>query len=105
MRRWLSEPQALLAACILATSAGWIAYSNVAVTDGPFTETNEVVGGFAQFELKSKEEAVESAVRRTLSDGIRTGDLMGAGGEGLTQVGTDGFRDAVLERLGVGVAA
>jgi hypothetical protein len=35
----------------------------VTVTDGPFTETNEVIGGFAQFELKSKEEAIESAVR------------------------------------------
>ena len=35
----------------------------VTVTDGPFTETNEVVGGYAQFELNSKEEAVESAVR------------------------------------------
>ena len=35
----------------------------VTVTDGPFTETNEVIGGFAQFELKSKEAAVESAVR------------------------------------------
>jgi hypothetical protein len=35
----------------------------VTVTDGPFTETNEVVGGFAEFELKSKQEAVESAVR------------------------------------------
>jgi len=33
------------------------------VTDGPFTETNEVVGGYAQFELKSKEAAVASAVR------------------------------------------
>jgi hypothetical protein len=33
------------------------------VTDGPFTETNEVVGGYAQFELKSKQAAVESAVR------------------------------------------
>ena len=33
------------------------------VTDGPFTETNEVVGGYAQFELKSKEAAVKSAVR------------------------------------------
>ena len=33
------------------------------VTDGPFTETHEVIGGFAQFELKSKEAAVESAVR------------------------------------------
>jgi hypothetical protein len=35
----------------------------VTVTDGPFTETKEVVGGYAQFELKSKEEAVKSAVR------------------------------------------
>ena len=35
----------------------------VTVTDGPFTETKEVVGGYAQFELKSKEEAVSSAVR------------------------------------------
>ena len=35
----------------------------VTVTDGPFAETREVVGGYAQFELKSKEEAVESAVR------------------------------------------
>jgi hypothetical protein len=35
----------------------------VTVIDGPFTEAKEVVGGYAQFELKSKEEAVESAVR------------------------------------------
>jgi hypothetical protein len=34
----------------------------VIVTDGPFPETKEVIGGYAQFELKSKEEAVESAV-------------------------------------------
>ena len=33
------------------------------VTDGPFTEAKEVVGGYAQFELKSKEEAVQNAVR------------------------------------------
>jgi hypothetical protein len=33
----------------------------VAVTDGPFAEAKEVVGGFAIFELKSKEEALESA--------------------------------------------
>ena len=32
------------------------------VIDGPFTEAKEVVGGYAQFELKSKEEAVKSAV-------------------------------------------
>jgi hypothetical protein len=35
----------------------------VTVTDGPFTEAKEVVGGYAQFELKSKKEAVDAAVR------------------------------------------
>jgi hypothetical protein len=29
------------------------------VTDGPFTETKELVGGFALIQVKSKEEAVE----------------------------------------------
>jgi hypothetical protein len=28
--------------------------------DGPFAETREIVGGYAQFEFKSKEEAVAS---------------------------------------------
>jgi hypothetical protein len=35
----------------------------VTVTDGPFSEAKEVIGGYAQFELASKEEAVQSAVR------------------------------------------
>jgi hypothetical protein len=35
----------------------------VSVIDGPFTEAKEVIGGYAQFELNSKEEAIESAVR------------------------------------------
>jgi 3-isopropylmalate dehydrogenase len=47
-------------------------------------------------------DAMEGAVRRSLADGIRTGDLASrdpdAAGE--TVVGTDGFRDAVIERLG-----
>jgi hypothetical protein len=30
--------------------------------DGPYTEAKEVVGGFAMFELKSKEEAIEGAM-------------------------------------------
>lgn len=34
----------------------------VTVTDGPFTETKEVVGGFGILEAESKEEAVEGAV-------------------------------------------
>ncbi len=37
LRRWLTAAQALLAACILATSAGWIGYSYVAVTDVPLS--------------------------------------------------------------------
>jgi hypothetical protein len=36
---------------------------NLTATDGPFTEAKEVVGGYAQFELKSKADAVESAIR------------------------------------------
>src|SRR6516225_9154140 len=32
----------------------------IGTVDGPFAESKEVVGGFAIFELKSKEEAVES---------------------------------------------
>ena len=35
----------------------------VTVIDGPFTEAKEIVGGYAQFELTSKKEAIESAVR------------------------------------------
>ena len=31
--------------------------------DGPFAETKEVVGGFAVFELTSREEAIESVVK------------------------------------------
>ena len=33
----------------------------ITVTDGPFTEAKEVFGGYAMFELKSKEEALEGA--------------------------------------------
>ena len=35
----------------------------ISVVDGPFTEAKEIIGGYAQFELKSKEEAVEGAVQ------------------------------------------
>jgi hypothetical protein len=31
----------------------------IRVTDGPFTESKEIVGGFAIFEVKTKEEALE----------------------------------------------
>lgn len=35
----------------------------ISVVDGPFTEAKEVIGGYAQFELKSKEEALQGALR------------------------------------------
>lgn len=33
--------------------------NSITVKDGPFTEAKEVIGGFAIFEVKSKEEAIE----------------------------------------------
>ena len=33
------------------------------VTDGPFTEAKEVIGGFALLQVRSKDEAVEWALR------------------------------------------
>jgi hypothetical protein len=40
-----------------------VSNGQLTVTDGPFTEAKEVIGGYAQFELKSKEEAIQGAVR------------------------------------------
>jgi hypothetical protein len=34
----------------------------ITVTDGPYAEAKEVIGGYAQFELKSREAAVKAAV-------------------------------------------
>lgn len=35
----------------------------VTVIDGPFTEAKEVVGGYAMFQLRSREEAIEAGRR------------------------------------------
>jgi hypothetical protein len=40
-----------------------LANGKISVIDGPFTEAKEIIGGYAQFELKSREEAVQSAVK------------------------------------------
>lgn len=42
---------------------------NVAVTDGPFTESKEVIGGYAILEADSKEEAIELTRRFLLVHG------------------------------------
>jgi hypothetical protein len=49
---------------LLPTTAGAsvrLSGGRVTVTDGPFTEAKEIIGGYALFELKSKQEAVEGA--------------------------------------------
>ncbi len=40
-----------------------------AVTDGPFTEAKELVGGYWIIQARSKEEAVEWALRAPVGDG------------------------------------
>ncbi|MGH7712829.1 MAG: YciI family protein [Gemmatimonadaceae bacterium] len=40
-----------------------LAKGKITVLDGPFSEAKELIGGYAVFELKSKEEAVEAARR------------------------------------------
>jgi hypothetical protein len=48
------------------TSDGWevrIAKRKLSITDGPFTEAKEVVGGYALIEAKSREEAAVLAKR------------------------------------------
>jgi hypothetical protein len=48
------------------TSAGArvrISGRKLSVTDGPFTESKEVIGGYAIFEYPSKREAIDATVR------------------------------------------
>jgi hypothetical protein len=39
-----------------------VSRGQIQVIDGPFTEAKEVIGGYAQFELPSKEEALAGAL-------------------------------------------
>ena len=51
------------------------------------------------FDLKEDADLLDGAIKATLAAGYRTGDLMAAGGSGLTKVGTKGMGDAVLAAL------
>jgi hypothetical protein len=42
---------------------------DIKVTDGPFTEAKELVGGYWLIDVKSKEEAVEWASRAPINEG------------------------------------
>jgi hypothetical protein len=63
----------MMKAGVLLSTEGCLPSENVArvrlsggkltVTDGPFTETKELVGGFALLQVKSKKEAVEVTKR------------------------------------------
>jgi hypothetical protein len=47
---------------LLSSSSGArvrLSRGKFSVTDGPFTETKELIGGYAVLEVKSKEEAIE----------------------------------------------
>jgi hypothetical protein len=44
-----------------ATTRVRVSGGRVTATDGPFSEAKEIVGGFAIFDLKSKQEALEGA--------------------------------------------
>jgi hypothetical protein len=52
---------------VVLTSRG----DEITVTDGPFTEAREAIGGFALVEVRSKEEAIELGrrFRRIVGDG------------------------------------
>ncbi|MEO3783787.1 YciI family protein [Actinocorallia sp. B10E7] len=56
------EPRGL----VITSEAG-----DITVTDGPFLEAKDVVGGFALVEVRSKEEAIEVArrFRKIVGDG------------------------------------
>ena len=47
--------------CMPSSKGARVRYSGgkFTVTDGPFAETKELIAGFALFEVKSKEEAIE----------------------------------------------
>jgi hypothetical protein len=59
--------------CLPSALGARVRLSNgkVTVTDGPFTESKEIVGGFAILQARSKDEAIEMAERflRIAGDG------------------------------------
>lgn len=58
-----------------------VAGGRLTVTDGPYVETKEVIGGFAIFEMDSKEEAVQAA-----KDFMELHRMHWPGWEGVTEV-------------------
>jgi hypothetical protein len=71
----MTKAGVLLAAegCLPSSKGARVRLSNgkLTVTDGPFTESKEVIGGFALIQAKSKEDAIELTKRflRVAGDG------------------------------------
>jgi hypothetical protein len=66
IEEWMKAGALLATEGCLPTALGArvrLADGKVTVTDGPFTESKEVVGGFALLEARSKEEAIELTKR------------------------------------------
>jgi hypothetical protein len=70
----------------------------LAVTDGPFAETKEVIGGYAIFDFATREEALASAV-----EFMELHRLYGEGWEGVCEMRpmmvADGAGDCSLQEL------
>lgn len=63
---WLKSGELVRTAGLRPTREGFRVRSNrgkVTTTDGPFTESKEVIGGYAVLEAKSKEHALELTKR------------------------------------------
>jgi hypothetical protein len=69
------------------------------VTDGPFTESKEVIGGFALIQAKSKEEAIEHVKHflKVAGDGETEIRQVFEGGECLANSTNDSAREYVRQ--------
>jgi len=59
-----------------------VARGKTSVIDGPFAETKELVGGYAIFDLKSKEEAIEAGKKFMQTHA----DILGSSYEGELEI-------------------
>ena len=69
IEKWMKTGHLLSAEGCLPSATGArvrLANGKVSITDGPFTESKELIGGLAILQAKSKEEAVE-LIREFLS--------------------------------------
>lgn len=62
IEEWIREGKLIRTAGLRPTAEGFRVRSrhgSITTTDGPFTESKEVIGGYAMIEARDKEEAVE----------------------------------------------